>query len=229
MTIKSTLEYPYFAVSSVYAQDDNITFNPRLQQYADGHVFSKDTLFESINDLSVNRYTGLFVTDKSEISSKIYDVPKITYESFSNSRIYLFNKAFGKYLHATNNSQIFADSASRDFINFFTFVENIDGSAYFLVDDKYYIAIGDDYPHYLTVQSPVPSRYTFFWKKYQDDYVFYIETPEDGGGVKRKYLKVAAETGEVGFFGNSINDPYVRFGFDSDDVTYTWSRSRWVE
>ena len=100
-----SLEYPYYALSAEYAHDDNISLSASIQQYADGHVLSHDALFNSVNDLSINRYTGMFVADKANIASKIVDTPIVVEESFSNSKLFLYNKGFLKFVVGTLTSR----------------------------------------------------------------------------------------------------------------------------
>jgi hypothetical protein len=73
--------YPYVALSANYPHDRHVSFNPYFQQYDNGYYMFKHDIFKSENDVSLNKYTGFYITDKFKQNQVVSDNP-LSQENF---------------------------------------------------------------------------------------------------------------------------------------------------
>lgn len=219
MNVLPVSGYPYVSLSANYPYDEFISFNPYFQQYSNGYYMFKHNIFNTINDLSFNRYTGFYVTDLFQQSDIIKHKKINIEEQFSNSFLNLFMISNLNYVTVGADGFLYANEfeASRSAL-FQAVVDEEDNTIYFVYDRVYFLMSEPQSPWRLKlyfndgIAPPIPESYKFKYIKLNDNYLIY--TSYGSTGVPIRYLKASINEGFLGFFGTTLGDVGIQVGFN---------------
>lgn len=223
MNIIPVSSYPYAALSASYPHDRYIGFNPYFQQFNNGYYMFKHDVFKSVNDLSFNKYTGFFVTNKFKQKDIIKSSKIINREEYKNARITLYTFATMTYVSVGEDGILYADKYNSKDASIFTVYSNEDGTISLNYSDRYVLMCEDKVPWRVKLHDnqsgSIPEdSYKFKIEKFKDNYV--ISTSYGEASVNPRFLKSSVNEKFVGFFGTTLGDLGSQLGIDFKDYTF---------
>jgi hypothetical protein len=225
MNIFPVTDYPYTALSANYPHDKYISYNPYFQQYDNGFYFFNHDVFNTIDDISFNKYTGFYLTDRTKNKEVIKSKSILRKENFSSSFLNLFMYSNLNYVKTDeNDGYLYAnqfESAKSD--DFQAIVEG--DKIYFIYNKISYVVVEPDSPWRVKLYTnngippPVEDSYKFKFFKYNGNYI--IATSYGNSYVRERYLKASVNGGFLGFIGITLADVGVQVGFNFIDYNFT--------
>jgi hypothetical protein len=234
MNVLPVSTYPYTALSAVYPYDESISFNPYFQQFNNGFFFFSHNVFKSVNDLSFNRYTGFYLTDKFKNEQIIKNVKINKKESFSNSflNLYMFSNlsyaSIGQPEGPNQTQYLYADKFQvSDSTVFQVIKDEVEQKIWFIYNKAYYVQAEDKPPwrlklYYNGGEAPPPEledSYKFKYYRYGENFLIY--TNYGSTGVLTRFLKSSLSEKYLGFFGTTLMDQGIQIGFNFLDFNFT--------
>ena len=224
MSVLPVTSYPYVSLSAFYAYDDNISFEPKFQQYSNGFYFFNHGIFDDINDLSFNNYTGFYLRDKEKNRNVIKSKGKFSEEELSSSIVNLFMFSNKNYVTVGDDGYLYADEF--DVENAADFRAVVDSDKIFFVYNKNsYVMMEEDSPWKLKIFSnngAAPTNedsYKFNLTKFNGNYV--ISTLYGNSSVRERYMKASINEDFVGFIGATLQDQGSQVAFNFIEQNFT--------
>ena len=225
MKITPVSSFPYTSLSAKYLHDQYVNFEPYYQQYDNGYYVFKHDIFREVEDLSFNKYTGFYITEKVKQSDIIADKKIEQDELFTDSFVQLYMKSIASFVSFNETDKIlYADKYNTKDATTFQVISNPDNTITFYYNKTSLIICESVTPWRLklvdieTKNSLQEGSYKFKYEKHNGSYLIY--TTYGVSGASKRYLKSSKNELFVGFFGTTLNDSDIQIDFNFIDYNY---------